>query len=77
MAVHVDGDPAYPGLGEVKLEGEFLFDDGEDAPRFRHDFGADAVAGQDCDFERFHRGAETRWRLPFANGKDALSAGAN
>ena len=23
VAVHVDGDPAYPGLGEVKLEGEF------------------------------------------------------
>jgi hypothetical protein len=50
VAVGVDGRASDEALGEGELEGEFLGDRGQDAEGFGHDFGTDAVTGEDSNF---------------------------
>ena len=46
-----DGDAADEGFGEGEVVAAELGDGFEDVDGFAGDFGADAVAGEDCDLE--------------------------
>ena len=62
-AVGGDGDAADEGFGEGEVVAAELGDGSENADGFAGDFGADAVAGEDCDLElhALPRAGQRRW----------------
>jgi len=54
VALSIDGGATDETFGKIELKREFFADGGEDAKGFGHDFGADAVPGEDCDFKGAH-----------------------
>ena len=55
LAGRVNARPADGGFGKFQRETKFLFGGAQNLDGFTHDFGADAVAGEDCDVETFHK----------------------
>ncbi len=59
----VDGDAADVGALVIECEAELFASGVEDVERDVHDFGADAITGENCKFQCFHRFREKRSNL--------------
>ena len=50
----VDGDTADVRAFVVECKAEFLAGDFKDVESDLHDFGPDAITGENCEFKRLH-----------------------